>query len=205
MAPRLHRAWMAVVAALPLALGCADPEPPAVAGAPRVTRLPEPDDAIDARLMVALGQARNLHRQARLLLADASVGEAIAAVRRILALEFPPGAPEGEDVRLDAHALLAKLLVLRGDLDGAGAALDAGLALATRDSFFLGNLHTVRGEVLEARAAAQDALGTDAGRDAARALRRDAIAAYERSNELMERLQRRLVEDLRDAEPLEAP
>jgi len=154
----------------------------------RVARLPEPDDAVSEELMVALAQAKNFHHKAKVYIGDGNVPEAIAAVRQILTVPFPSGAPEGEDVRLDARALLAKLLIGRGDLVEAQRVVDEGLAAVSRPSFFVANLWTVAGEVHEARAAAlTGALAADA--------RRAAIRAYDESIRINEALQKRLLEE----------
>lgn len=144
---------------------------------PRTTKLAEPTDAIDQNLMIALGQAKNLHHKAKILIADGNVDDAIASVRQILSLQFPPGAPEGEDVRDDARAMLAKLLIGKGQLDEAMRVVDEGLAQSTRESFFVANLHTVKGEIHEARHEAKEAIGE-----------------YDRSIKIEEALQKRLLE-----------
>ncbi len=153
------------------------------------TQLGEPGEAIGEELMLALGQAKNFHHQARVYSADGQPLQAIAAVERVLAIEFPAGAPEGEDVRLDAYAMLAKLRLGQGDLEGAMTAIDAGVDASTRESFFLANLHTVRGEVLEATAADRVSKNDDAG---AAEARKQAIEAYGASIEINERLQQAL-------------
>jgi len=159
------------------------------------TTLPEAEDQLDEGLMLALGQAKNFHRKAKVYMTDGNLAEAIAAVRQILSIEFPPGSPEGEDVRLDAHALLAKLLVASGDVEGAMKAVDQGIAASTRDSFFLANLHTVKGEVHEAIAAGF----ADPQAPEAIAARRAAISEYDLSIQINERLQKALAERLKAA------
>jgi hypothetical protein len=158
------------------------------------TTLGEPGEAIGEELMLALAQAKNFHHQARVYSADGQPLQAIAAVERVLAIEFPPGAPEGEDVRLDAYAMLAKLRLGQGDVEGAMKVVDEGLDAQTRESFFLANLYTVRGEILEAVAA--DHVAKD---DAARAAeaRKQAIEAYGTSIEINERLQQALYERIK--------
>ena len=100
--------WIAVVAlAISVTAACstdreATPTPS--------TRLAEPSDVIDEELMIALGQAKNFHRKAKVYLSDGNLVAATVSVRQILSLQFPKGAPEADDVRLDARALLAKLL-----------------------------------------------------------------------------------------------
>ena len=158
------------------------------------TRLTEPEDAITKELMVALAQAKNFHHKARVYMSDGKPDLAIAAVRSILAVPFPANAPEAQDVVADARALLAKLLVAKGELDAAMSEIDAGLASATRDSFFVANLYTVKGEVLEAQALR---LGEGANPDEvtrARELRRQAIVAFDKSITINAAIQERLME-----------
>jgi tetratricopeptide (TPR) repeat protein len=158
------------------------------------TRLPEPDDAVSEDLMIALAQAKNFHHKAKVYMSDGNFAEATASVRQILAIQFPAGAPEAEDVRLDARALLAKLLVGQHQLDEAMRTVDEGIASASRDSFFLANLYTVRGEVLEAQADAADATTAD-GKTRAAEARRAAIVAYDKSISINKALQQRLIEE----------
>lgn len=155
------------------------------------TRLADPSDAIDQDLMIALGQAKNFHRKAKVYMTDGNLAAATAAVRQVLSLPFPRGALEAEDVRNDARALLAKLLVGQGQIEEATRTVDEGLAQSQRESFFVANLYTVQGEIHEARAAAFDAAG-ESGRASAVDERRAAIASYDRSIQINERLQKRL-------------
>jgi tetratricopeptide (TPR) repeat protein len=143
----------------------------------RVTELPAPGPELSQELMLGLSLARNYHHKADVYLKEAKVEQAIASVRDILTIRFPTGSPEGEDVVHDARARLAKLLVTRGALDEAQKVVDQGIAGASRQSFFLANLHAVRGEVMEARAAQSDE--SDAA--AATAARRQAIESYDRA------------------------
>jgi tetratricopeptide (TPR) repeat protein len=157
------------------------------------TRLTEPEDALSEDLMIALGQAKNYHHKAKVFMSDGNLNEAVASVRQILAIQFPTGAAEAEDVRLDARALLAKLLVAQGKVDEAMRVVDEGIASASRDSFFLANLHTVRGEVFEAQAALADD-GTADGRSRSAEAKKAAIAAYDKSISINEQLQKRAVQ-----------
>lgn len=118
----------------------------------RVTEITQPGDALSEDLMLALSMAKNLHHKADVYLAQMQSDEAIKALKEILAIRFPEGAPEAEDVTLDARARLAKLLASQGKLDEALTLADLGIKAAKRRSFFLANLHAVRGEVLEGRA-----------------------------------------------------
>jgi tetratricopeptide (TPR) repeat protein len=202
---RTHLAlWTAgaLVAALALVLGVAcsmDPPPPQGAS---VTKVPDPADVIGEELMIALAQAKNFHHKAKVYISDGKPAEATAAVRQILSLRFPAGAPEAEDVRLDARARLAKLLVGQGQVEEAMRTVSEGLAQASRESFFVANLHTVQGEIHEARAAQLEASIDKAADDEQRkeltkqvsAEKRAAIAAYDRSIKINEALQKRLME-----------
>ena len=124
---------------------------------------------------------------------DGNLPAATASVRQILSLAFPRAAPEADDVRNDARALLAKLLVSQGQLDEAARTIAVGRAQSQRESFFVANLYTVQGEIHEARAAAHDA--SDAGKAAARDERPAAIESYARSIQINERLQKKLMEE----------
>lgn len=143
----------------------------------RVTELPRLGPELSQELMLGLSLARNYHHKADVYLKEAKVEQAVASVRQILTIGFPAGSPEGEDVVHDARARLAKLLVTRGALDEAQKVVDDGIAAASRQSFFLANLHTVRGEVMEARAAQTEE--SDAA--AATAARKQAIESYDRA------------------------
>lgn len=162
-----------------------------------VTSLPEPQDALSEELILALAQARNFHHKADVYLQDANLAAAIAAVENILALQFPANAPEGEDVLADARARLAKLLVTAGNVERAMSVVEEGLSAATRESFFVANLHTVRGEVFEAKAA----LVEESDAAAAKAFRVEAIKAYDQSISINDALQQRLFEQSQGERP----
>ncbi len=157
------------------------------------TRVAEPGDAIDQDLMIALGQAKNFHHKAKVYMTEGNLAAATAAVRQILSLPFPKGAAEADDVRNDARARLAKLLVSQGQIDEAARTIDEGLAQSQRESFFVANLYTVQGEIHEARAAAFDATG-EPGKLPAIDERRRAIGSYDRSIQINEQLQKKLTE-----------
>ena len=80
--------------------------------------------------------------------------------------------------------------------------ISEGLAQSSRESFFAANLHTVQGEVHEARAAQLEATIEKTADDEQRkqiakevaAEKRAAIAAYDRSIKINEALQKRLME-----------
>jgi hypothetical protein len=182
---------LALVAQMALVGGCSSERDP---GPAPTTRVAEPSDVIGEDLMIALGQAKNHHRKAKVYMADGNVAAAIASIRQVLSLQFPRAAPEADDIRNDARALLAKLLVSQGQLDEAARTIDEGLAQSQRESFFVANLYTVQGEINEARAAAFDATG-EASQPSATAERRAAIDSYDKSIRINEQLQKKLLED----------
>ena len=154
----------------------------------------EPNEVIGEDLMLALSKAKNFHHKARVYMSDGKVVEAIASVREILSLKFPAGAPEAEDVRNDARALLAKLLVGQNQIEEAMTVVTEGIAQSQRESFFVANLYTVKGEIHEARAAQLD------DKDPAQKAKivdekRAAIEAYDKSNQINTVLQQKLMED----------
>ena len=171
---------MAVVAVAAVGVvACSTESEPPPSGR-SITRVAEPEDVIDEELMIALAQAKNFHAKAKVYLSDGNLGEAANQMRAILAIPFPPDAPEGDDVRLDARAMLAKVLVADGKVDEAMTVVDQGIGGARRDSFFLANLYTVKGEVHRARATA---LAAVAGTDPARIVeeKKAAITAFDKS------------------------
>jgi tetratricopeptide (TPR) repeat protein len=159
---------------------------------PRV-QTPDPTDVIDQKLMIALSKAKNFHHKARVYMSDGKLAEAIASLRQILVLEFPAGAPEAEDVRNDARALLAKLLVSQNQIDEAMRVVQEGIAQSQRESFFVANLYTVKGEIHEARAALLD---PNDPTQKAKIVdeKHSAIAAYDKSNDINTALQDKLME-----------
>jgi hypothetical protein len=161
------------------------------------TRLTDPADAdaelIGQDLLVALAQAKNFHHKAKIYMTDGNLPAATASVREILSLAFPRGAPEAEDVRNDARALLAKLLISQGQLEEAARTVAEGLAQSQRESFFVANLYTVQGEIHEARAVVLEA--SDSSKAAARDERHAAIESYDHSIQINERLQKKLMEE----------
>jgi tetratricopeptide (TPR) repeat protein len=175
------------LAALVTVAACTGDREPAAAQA-------DSSEVIGRDLMIALGQAKNFHRKAKVYMADGNLSAATSAVRQVLSLQFPRGAPEAEDVRNDARALLAKLLMSQGQIEEATRTVDEGLAQSQRESFFVANLYTVQGEIHEARAAAFIAAG-ESGKASAVDERRAAIASYDRSIQINERLQKKLLEE----------
>lgn len=141
-----------------------------------ITEEPQP---IDEHLMAALGQARALHHLADVQLAEGDATQAIAALERVAAIDFPEGAPERDDVVVDAYGRIAKVQLGAGHVDEAMSAVEKGLREGReRDTFYVAALHMIVGEIHEARAATAREASDDA---TARAEAREAIEAYERS------------------------
>lgn len=177
---RIHGMILAcVVAAAGVVASCAqddrDGDDANQKKAGRITEITQPGDALSEELMLALSMAKNLHHKADVYLAEMRSDEAVKALKEILEIRFPEGAAEAEDVTLDARARLSKLLASQGKLDQALTVADDGIGAAKRRSFFLANLHAVRGEVLEGRAVQIE----DKQPDEAKALRRDAIKSLD--------------------------
>jgi len=185
-----HRSM--IVIAIAVAAGLAACSTETTPGAPgRATQTAEPTDVIDQELMIFLGQAKNFHHKAQVYSGQGKYDDAIAAVRQILSLPYPPNAPEADDVRLDARARLAKLLLARDSVEDAMRIVAEGLAPRQRESFFVANLYTVKGEIHEALVARHVAANEPAKADDER---RAAIAAYDRSIQINEALQKKLME-----------
>jgi hypothetical protein len=178
-----------VIASLGAFVACTgdrDPKP--------TTRTAEPTDVIDQDLMLSLLKAKNFHHKARVYMSDGKIVEAIASVREILSQRFPAGAPEAEDVRNDARALLAKLLIGQGQIEEAMTVVTEGLAQSQRESFFVANLYTVKGEAHQARADALDA-NDPANKSRIEDEKRAAIVAFDKSIQISTGLQQRLMEE----------
>jgi tetratricopeptide (TPR) repeat protein len=152
-----------------------------------------PKGGLSTALLSRLATARALHHQADLLLARDDVDGAIAKVRGILALDLDGRWPEAEEVRLDATARLAKLLAdKKKDLAGALKLVEGELERKPRPSFYAANLHSTRGDLLEAKVKQLDAAGKKVE---AKALAREAMAAFERSIRINKQLQKQLQND----------
>lgn len=141
------RRVIAVAALLCLSMfGCAS-EPVPVGAEPDLT-------TVTPSLLSALGMAEGLQRRADELEALGDLPAATASVEAIFAIEFPAGASDRQDVRLDAYARLSELALAGGDLDAAHAAIARGETEADRDSYFHARLLLTRGRIEQARAAA---------------------------------------------------
>jgi len=133
---------------------------------------------VDDQLLAALGLAQSYQHQADELIELGQRDAAIAKVRQVLEIPFPRGAPEREDVRLDAYGRLAELDLDGGDEAEAMRWIETGLSESTRTSYFKARLFAVRGRVLRARAASLRAEGRD---EESRDVSRQAIEAFEQS------------------------
>ncbi len=146
--------------------------------------------AIDRSLMACLGAQRAYHRQADVHLAAGDVRAAIGSIEQILGLAcIGRKNPEVQESVLDAYGRLGRLHLKLGQLEQAQRRVSQGLARPGPPSFFRANLLMVRGDLLDAMGKQAD----DAGQSAkAKRLRREAIAAFERSA----RMNRKLLSDL---------
>lgn len=199
-----RRTWRALATAAVLSVGlaicaCADERQ---ASDSATGDLPPTATVLDENLMIALAQAKNYHHKADVHIKEAKLDQAIAALAAIDDIPFPTGAPEAEDVKFDARARRAKLMVGAGALDDAMALVDQSIESAGRQSFFVANLHTVKGEIYEARANLLDdapAAETEAEAKArtarARMDRRSAIMAFDRAISINTELQKALMNE----------
>ncbi|MBI2898251.1 MAG: hypothetical protein HYY06_32170 [Deltaproteobacteria bacterium] len=147
---------------------------------------------IDEHLMAALGQARALHHLADVHLAEGDTARAEDAVERILEVDFPAGAPERDDVVVDAYGRLAKIRLGQDRLDEAAATLQKGYGLGRRDTFYTASLHLIEGEIHEARSKKAREAGDE---PVTRAEARRAIEAYEESIAINERVMERIARE----------
>ncbi|AKV02092.1 hypothetical protein AKJ09_08755 [Labilithrix luteola] len=160
--PRLVTRFALVVTAASLALSGA-------AACHRPTESSK-EAPVDAELMAFLSEARALHHQANIKEDTGDLDGAIAAMDRLVAAQRPARpAPEIEEVLADAYARLGELRLKKGDLAGAAAAVQSGLAHAPEPTYFRGHLVEVEGLVEEARAAGL----ADAGKPAEAAKARE--------------------------------
>lgn len=141
---------------------------------------------LSRELMAVLAAARGHHHQADIHLRQGELDAAIAKVRAILALGLDSRWPEAEEVRVDATARLAKLLLQGEKPEEALKLVDVELAKDLRPSFYQANLHSVRGELLEARVKVLDQKGE---KEQAKTMAREALAAFERSIRINKALQ----------------
>ncbi len=180
---RVTRTSVILLALLAFSVGCSNESPSDSSQRGALTALTEPENALSEELMLCLGQAKNFHHKADVFLSEGKLSEAADEVAKIMDIPFPTDAPESEDALLDTRARLAKLRTEQGQLDEALELVDDGIASATRKSFFLANVYTVRGEIFEAKAAA-----AEAGSEASRHAKIEAITAFDSSIEINDQL-----------------
>lgn len=151
---------------------------------------------IDEHLMAALAQARALHHLADVHLEEGDPAKAEEAIGRIFEVDFPRGAPERDDVVVDAYGRLAKIQLAGDRLDEAAATLRKGHAESRRDTFYTASLNLIEGEIHEARSKKAREAGDE---PAARSEARLAIESYEQSIAINERVMERIARE-REAE-----
>ncbi len=161
-----------------------------------VTKLQQPEDSLGEDLMVTLLTAKNFHHKANVFEMNGEIEKAAAEIRKILTIKFPAGAPEAVDATLDARARLAKLLMKLNKHDEAMKIVKAGIASAKRDSFFVANLYTVKGQLHEARAKALKDSTSEDDKKSFKAHSVQAIKDLTKSNEINEAIQKRLMKGM---------
>lgn len=135
----------------------------------------------DQRLLAAIGTAQARMHEADELEARGDRAAAIARAREVLDVPFPHGAPEREDVRLDAWGRIGELELGRDDDVAAERAVSEGLREVTRASYFAARLYVVQGRIHRERAARAR---ESADQETARRESETAIEALERSIEI---------------------
>lgn len=162
-----------------------------VSGCKRASPPGEGARRIDRPMMACLGAMRAYHRQADVHLAAGDPRAAITSIEQILELQcISRPNPEIQEAVLDAYGRLARLHLKLGETDAAAKRVREGLARSGPASFFRANLLMVQGDVLDARAHALDKAGKP---EEAKALRRQAIDAFDRSARMNTRLLEELV------------
>lgn len=173
----MTRTLAALAAVCALALGCGN------ASAPETT----PDEAV----MAALGTVRALHHEADVFESAGDLDRASQAIRRVLAIEFPRGMAESEDLRTDAYGRLAELSLRRGAADECLSLASTGVHDAHRESVLKARLWMVRGQCLGALADRAQQSGDATG---ASQRRTEALQALETSIEMNQRVLRRITD-----------
>lgn len=184
---RVLVATLSMVLAVAIATGCKSESKSDEANRGALTTLTEPANALSEELMLSLGQAKNFHHKADVFISDGKLEEAANEVAKIMKISFPKDAPESEDALLDTRARLAQMRAAQGRLDEAMKLVDDGIASASRQSFFLANVHTVRGEIFEAKAEA-----AEVGSDAANRAKMQALKAFDASIQINDTLIKQL-------------
>lgn len=175
---RRHGLLASLAVIVALSLGC-DP------------RAPGGDPALDEATMALLGQTRALHHQADVLEGAGQYDRAAESVRRVLALPFPRGMAEAEDLRADAYGRLAELSLAANAPDEALAHANTGIADARTETVFRARLFLVKGQALSALAKR----ASDAGDAATATARRDeALEALDTSIRINQRVLDRLTD-----------
>lgn len=136
---------------------------------------------VDSALVAFLSRTRAAHHLADQAEQRGALGQAVDSLQAVVRGPLPSPeqlAPETREVLADTLGRIAHLQSKRGAFDEADRALEQGLAHAPHDSYFEGYLFEVRGLNEEARAAALQSKGDQAG---ALAAKQRAISALERS------------------------
>jgi hypothetical protein len=182
----VHAIVIVAAAASALGAGCGRERDGSAPGCPSTE-----GPAIDRPTMAFLSIARSLHHEADLHESGGDIAGATAALERLVAVPAPAAA-EVDEVLADAHARLAELRLRRGDFEGAGRDVRAGLDHARAPTYFRGHLLEVEGLVEEARAR----MLADAGKPGeAQQARAKAMAVLEEAVEMQEQVIARALAD----------
>jgi tetratricopeptide (TPR) repeat protein len=112
------------------------------------------DDAL-----AVLERARALHREAVARAARGDLGGAVRALEEVAQIRFTEGAPEAEDVAIDALAEASRLLLGASRPEEAEKMARGAVARASRESYFLGLAWLRLGDALRARGREREAVG----------------------------------------------
>jgi tetratricopeptide (TPR) repeat protein len=145
----------------------------------------------DEATMAALGTVRALHHEADVYEATGDYARAIHPIRRILAMQLPAAMQESEDVRADAFGRLAELVLHDNNPQEALNLTETGLREARRETVLRARLFLVRGQVLAELATRAEREGR---REEAERRRTEALAAFETSIEVNQRILGRLTD-----------
>jgi hypothetical protein len=146
--------------------------------------------AVSEEQLSYLGALRAAHRRADLFEEQKHTTEIVRVLQEVLSLPRPAGSAV-EDAYLDLAGRLATVLRKEQKISEALSLVQKTKAEISRDSFYLGALLLVEGEIYEARAEQKRAMGDASAADDDRT----ALAAYEASQQVNQRVLQSLQEN----------
>ncbi len=183
----------ALLVALALAAGCAQPEQPTKDDT--LACREKAGQAVGPGLLAYLSKARAVHLQADLAESDNHPDEAIALLDKFVHAPAPGGkdmAPEVREVLADTLARLAELRSVRHEYDTARADIQRGLEIATERTHFRGRLYEVLGAAEKRLYQELHDKGDEPG---AQAAKKRSIAALEEAVSIQEEVIQRALGD----------